>query len=238
MITSTEIQQHQSSIFDAQFAAACKAGQITWYPWVGKQYPKASCKVLVVLESHYINWERTNIEALDLPDFTRRVVAEQSLAQYHWNSNTFNNLASCLSGQRLTPEQAHLLWENVALYNFVQRAMDNPDARPAEQDWAAGWKAFAVTVDILHPDVCIFAGFGAVSNTAALPAGVQLTGLTPWEQEEINGTYPRPCFTIQTPNHTMKGVAVKHPGSFFSVDKWRAVLQRQVPQAVKTLSVD
>ncbi|MGN0016067.1 MAG: hypothetical protein ACI37O_01850 [Candidatus Avelusimicrobium sp.] len=237
MITYSEIKLYQSNLFDTQFAAACKAGQITWYPWVGKKYPNAACKVLVVLESHYINWERTNIEALEKPDFTRRVVAEQSLPQHHWNSNTFNNLSSCLSGQRLTPEQAHLLWEQAALYNFVQRPMDNPDARPTEQDWTEGWKAFGVTVDILRPDVCIFAGFGAISNTKALPAGIQITGLTPWEQEEINGTYPRPCFTIQTPNYTVKGSAVKHPGSFFSTDKWRAVLQRQLPQAVKTLSM-
>ena len=66
MITPSEIQQHQSNRFDAQFAAACKAGQIAWYPWVGAQYLSAACKVLVILESHYINWERNNIDALSL----------------------------------------------------------------------------------------------------------------------------------------------------------------------------
>lgn len=237
MITPTEIQQHQSSAFDVQFNTAQKAGRITWYPWVGKQYPNAACKVLVVLESHYINRERSNIESLALPDFTRRVVAEQSISQYHWNSNTFNNLALCLSGKRLTPAQAHLLWERAALYNFIQRPMNHPDARPTESDWTDGWKSFAVVVDMLRPDVCIFAGFGALSNTDDLPCGVQITGLTPWEQTEINGTYPRPRFTVQTTNHSVKGAAVKHPGSFFSADKWRAVLQRQVPEAVQTLSV-
>lgn len=77
MITSTEIQQYQSPKYDTQFATAHKAGQIAWYPWVGKQYPTSVCKVLVILESHYINRERNNIGALALPDFTRRVVAEQ-----------------------------------------------------------------------------------------------------------------------------------------------------------------
>lgn len=237
MITAAEIQQYQTVQFDGQFAAAQKAGQIACYPWVGKQYSDASCKVLVVLESHYVNRERTNVDALALPDFTRRMVAEQSLPQHHWDNRTFNSLAECLSGEKLAPAQAHLLWEKVALYNFVQRPMDNPDARPSAQDWAAGWKAFAAVADILRPDVCIFVGFGAISNIGSLPAGVQVLGTTPWEKEEVNGTYPRPCFSLQTPHHTMKGSAVRHTGSFFSAGEWRAVLQRQVPQAIKVTSL-
>ena len=236
MITSTEIQQHQSSIFDTQFSIAYQAKQIAWYPWVGAKYPTSACKVLVILESHYINWERTNIEALAQPDFTRRVVAEQMDAN-RWTSSSFNNLSACLSGKAVINGQVNLLWENAALYNFVQRPMDNPDERPNEHDFINGWKAFPIVVDILRPDVCVFAGFAAISNLSELPAGLKLSGLTPWEKEGINGTYPRPCFTIQTLHHTMKGVAVKHPGSFFTVDKWRAVLQRQVPQAIKNLSL-
>ena len=236
MITSTEIAQYQSPAFDAQFAAAHQVGQVAWYPWVGKQYPPAVCKVLVILESHYINWERNNIEALAQPDFTRRIVAEQVDAN-RWMSSSFNNLAACLSGKAVIKGQVNLLWEKLALYNFVQRPMDNPDERPNEQDFANGWKAFSTVVDILKPDVCVFAGFAAISNLSELPAGLKLSGLTPWEKEGINGTYPRPCFTIQTLHHTMKGVAVKHPGSFFTVDKWRVLLQRQVPQAIKNLSL-
>lgn len=236
MISPTEIQHYQSSVFDTHFATAHKAGQIAWYPWVGARYPTSACKVLVILESHYINRGRNNIEALALPDFTRRIVAEQ-LAANRWPSPSFNNLAACLSGKAVIKGQVNLLWEKVALYNFVQRPMDNPDERPNEQDFINGWKAFRAVVDILRPDVCVFAGFAAISNLSELPAGLQIVGLTPWEKEGINGTYPRPCFTIRTPNHIMKGVAVKHPGSFFTVDKWRAVLQRQVPQAIKTLSL-
>ena len=236
MITPTEIARYQSSVFDTQFAAAHQAGQIAWYPWVGAKYPTSACKVLVILESHYINWERTNIEALAQSDFTRRIVAEQVDAN-RWTNSSFNNLAACLNGKAVIKGQVNLLWEKVALYNFVQRPMDNPDERPNEQDFANGWKAFPTVVDILKPDVCVFAGFSAISNLSELPAGLKLSGLTPWEKEGINGTYPRPCFTIQTPHHTMKCVAVKHPGSFFTVDKWRAVLQRQAPNAIKALTL-
>ena len=236
MITPAEISQYQSPTFDAQFVAAHQVGQLAWYPWVGKQYPSAACRVLVILESHYINWERNNIEALVQPDFTRRIVTEQVDAN-RWMSSSFNNLSACLGRKGVIKGQVNLLWEKVALYNFVQRPMDNPDERPNEQDFANGWKAFPIVVDILRPDVCIFAGFAAISHLLELPTGLKLSGLTPWEKEGINGTYPRPCFTIQTLHHTMKGVAVKHPGSFFTVDKWRAVLQRQVPQAIKMLSL-
>lgn len=237
MITISEIQQYQTSRFDAQFDAAHQAGQIAWFPWVGTQYPTSACKVLVILESHYINWERNNIEALALPDFTRRIVAEQIIPQYYWKSNTFNNLTACLSGRNLPPEEMHHLWEKVALYNFVQHPMESPDARPGAQDFEIGWKAFLTVTDILRPDVCMFAGFAAISHQDKLPAGLQVTGTTPWEKEEINGTYPRPCFTIVTPHGTLKGAAVKHPGRFFTIDKWHAVLQKQIPQAVRDLSL-
>ena len=235
MITPAEIAQYQSPAFDAPFAAAHQAGQIAWYPWVGKQYPSSSCKVLVVLESHYINWERTNEQAIKLPDFTRLTFATLLFPQHCWTSDTFPPLTECLSGQNLSVDKRHLLWEKVALYNFVQRPMDNPEARPNARDFATGWKAFASVVDILRPDVCIFAGFAAISHLNKLPPGLEISGTTPWEPEEINGAYPRPCFTICTPNITLKGVAIKHPGSYFSADKWRAVLTRQVPQAMKTL---
>ena len=154
MITPSEIQQHQSNRFDAQFAAACKAGQIAWYPWVGAQYLSAACKVLVILESHYINWERNNIDALSLPNFTRRIVVEQMAAD-RWPSSSFNNLSTCLSGKAVIKGQVNLLWEKVALYNFVQRPMDNPNERPNGQDFINGWKAFQAVVDILRPDVCV-----------------------------------------------------------------------------------
>lgn len=237
MITTTEIAQYQSPTFDKQFATAYKAGQIAWYPWVGKQYPNAACKVLVVLESHYINRERTNVEEIKKPDFTRHTLATLLFPQHSWTRDTFPPLTECLSGRKLSVEQRYLLWEKVAFYNFIQRPMDNPKERPNEQDFINGWKAFPTVVDILRPDVCLFAGFAAISNLSELPAGLKLSGLTPWEKEGINGTYPRPCFTIQTLHHTIKGVAVKHPGSFFTVDKWRAVLQHQVPDAIKALSL-
>ena len=235
MITSAEIQQYQSNTFDNQFTAIHKSRKIAWYPWVGKQYLSASYKILVILESHYINKERTNITDIALPNFTRRIVAEQIFPQHYWKSDTFPPLTECLSGQKLPVEKRHLLWEKVAFYNFIQRPMDNPKARPNKQDFVNGWKTFPAVVDILRPDVCIFADFAIISKMS-LPMGLQVTRIE-WEKDSINGAYPRSCFTIKTQNHTMKGVAVKHPGRSFTANKWRAVLQRQVPNAIKILSL-
>ena len=111
MITTVKIRQYQTPQFDAQFAAAHQAGQIAWYPWVGKQYPQAGYKVLVVLESHYINREKTNVEDVARPDYTRRLVAEQIHPKYRWNNPTFTNLTACLSGRNLQPEEMHRLWD-------------------------------------------------------------------------------------------------------------------------------
>ncbi len=237
MITQAEIQQYQSPRFEAAFADACQSGVLQWYPWVGKAYPSAPCRVLVILESHYINWEKSNAQAIARPDFTRRVVAEQLFPQYYWKSNTFTNLAACLSGVHLPPEQAHRLWEKAALYNFIQRPMETPAVRPTPDDFINGWKAFARVVQILNPQVCLFAGFSALSHLDSLPVGLQINGTTPWEPESVNGTYPRPCFTISLDGRACKGAAIKHPGKFFSVPQWRAVLLRQVPQAMNALAL-
>ncbi|WP_428059379.1 hypothetical protein [Candidatus Avelusimicrobium faecicola] len=236
MITTTEIAQYQSPTFDKQFATANKAGQIAWYPWVGKQYPTSACKVLVILESHYINWERNNIEALALPDFTRRIVAEQVFPQYRWNSRTFNNLAACLSGKVVCKGQISPVWEKVALYNFVQRPMDSPKERPDKKDFATGWKNFPTVVDIVQPDVCIFASMAVISNARKLEFPTHELGVETGER--IGRVKIRKRFTVNTtPDFQTICVAIKHPGKSFAVDKWRAVLQRQVPQAMKILTL-
>ena len=60
MITLKEIKQYQTQSFDPAFEALCQAGKLAWYPWVGKNYPSASNKILVILESHYIDKAKSN----------------------------------------------------------------------------------------------------------------------------------------------------------------------------------
>ncbi len=236
VIMPSGIKKYQSFAFDAQFVAAHKAGQIAWYPWVGKQYPTSACKVLVILESHYINWERNNIEALAFPDFTRRIVAEQLFPQYRWHSKTFNGLAKCLSGKAVCKEQVSMVWGRVALYNLVQRPMDSPKERPNKKDFAEGWKTFPTVVNIIKPDVCIFASMAVISNARKLEFPTHELGVETGER--IGRVKIRKRFTVNTtPDFQTICVAIKHPGKSFSADKWRAVLQCQVPQAIKALSL-
>ena len=131
MITLKEIEQYQTQKFDSEFEAARQAGKIAWYPWVGKNYASAPSKILVILESHYIDKAKSNVEAVLNPHYTRRLVAERLFPRYWWNSPTWNNLNAFLTGQKLTAETAHKLWENIAFYNFVQRPMPSPSDRPS-----------------------------------------------------------------------------------------------------------
>lgn len=225
--------QYGSSAFDNQFNSLLSPAGLTWYPWIGEKYPTAPVKVLVILESHYINKERSNLEAISKPDFTRRIVAEQ--IQRDWHSNTFDNLSLCLTGTPLSADSMKALWSKVAFYNFVQRPMPSLSDRPTAADFAAGWKTFCQVADILRPNVCIFAGFEAINHLDVLPQGLSVIGTTPWEKEGIGGVYPRPRFEITLPWGTITGVAIRHPGAFFSADKWRGVLERQIPQIMKFL---
>ena len=77
MITLKEIEQYQTQSFDPAFESFCKAGKLAWYPWVGKNYPSASSKILVILESHYIDKAKSNVEDVQNPLYTRRLVAER-----------------------------------------------------------------------------------------------------------------------------------------------------------------
>ena len=230
-----ENTQYGSSAFDTKFNPLLSPAGLTWYPWVGGQYPTAPVKVLVLLESHYINKERSNLEAISNPDFTRRIVSEQILRD--WHSNTFDNLSLCLTGTQLSADSMKELWSKVAFYNFVQRPMPSPSARPTASDFATGWKTFCQVADILRPNVCIFAGFEAINHLDNLPKGLCVTGTTPWEKEGIGGVYPRPRFEITLPWGTITGVAIRHPGAFFSADKWRGVLERQIPQTMQFFKI-
>ena len=219
--------------FDRLFEENLHSNALAWYPWVGEQYTAAPVKVLVVLESHYINKERSNLEAISKPDFTRRIVLEQ--IRQDWHSNTFDNLALCLTGAPICGASMAALWSKVALYNFVQRPMSSPSARPTAADFSAGWHTFCLIADILRPDVCIFAGFEAINHLDNLPNDLRITGTAPWEKDAIGGVYPRPRFEIIRPWGSIVGTAVRHPGAFFSPDKWRAVLERQIPKTMPFL---
>lgn len=221
--------------FDRLFKEKLHSNALAWYPWVGKRYRTAPVKVLVVLESHYINKERSNTEAISKPDFTRRIVLEQ--IQQDWHSNTFDNLTLCLTGAPICGTSVGELWSKVALYNFVQRPMPSPSARPTAVDFAAGWHTFCPVTDVLRPAVCIFAGFEAINHLDNLPKGLCITGTTPWEKEAIGGVYPRPRFGIILPWGNITGAAIRHPGAFFSPDKWRGVLERQIPKTMRFLKI-
>lgn len=234
MITLKEIEQYQTQSFDPAFESFCKAGKLAWYPWVGKNYPSASSKILVILESHYIDKAKSNVEDVQNPLYTRRLVAERCYPQYWWNSPTWNNLNAFLAGRKLEAETAPKLWENIAFYNFVQRPMPSPSDRPSERDFAQGWQAFKDVLNTLKPGICIFAGMSALSHTEQFPPALTLGKATPWG-EKINNTFTRPVFSIRAGNVSASGAAIQHPGSFFTCEAWHNWLKAVLPAAAQHL---
>lgn len=233
MITETEINQYGCTAEDSSFEVLRQDG-LMWYPWVGKHYPAAPVKVWVIAESHYVNHSGANYQAARHPLYTRRVVAERLFPQYFWPNQTLDKINQTLAGQPVPANKTHLLWENAAFSNLIQRPMNSPKERPNEDDIAKGWSVFSPLLDILKPDFCLFVGFAGINRLDTLPAAMRIT--TPkWTQDKIGNAYARETFTVSTKNHHAQAAVIGHPGRCFNAQKWHEWLKSNLPSAANWL---
>ncbi len=227
--------------YDDQFSAV---EDLTWLPWVGKDY--ANCRILIVAESHYTNTldsiraEQDKKDYMNDPLSTRAVLAEYPMLGYDagWKNNggrsnnpTFDNLFRLLISEDLLndPEpysRRTKLCSNFAFMNMIQRPMwyppDRPKERPNDQDRTIGWNAVLGVLKILMPDICIFAGsdasrfFEQQMNRLHIPYENWM-----YADDRIGNTFPKSA-TITLNGKKIPFKFIRHPGSYFSWDRWQA----------------
>lgn len=211
---------------------------LTWLPWIGDNFSKASRKILLVAESHYTKNDNAPIEEakniLKKDNLLTREVIVECPINGEWQNNMFDNLHRCLVGT--TDFNTSELWDEVAFYNFVQKPMDyngeqGQKERPSRKDFLQGWGVFVEIIKVLKPTDCIFIGVTA-SNTFDQYMDFAQIKYSPVKWLEGRGAYGRK-FALSLDDYFLNCVGVMHTSKFFSWEFWNKFLWRHSQKAMK-----
>jgi len=196
--------------------------ELKWKPFIGERYFDNDKKILLVGESHYTDINETN-ENFDKIDFTRWIVDEMGIEEYSYQAKFFKNVNRLFV--RSTTKD---FWNSVSFYNFIQRPMVGIQERPRTADFNLGYNVFVDIIKLLEPNYVIFLGSKCADylNNFSIKNGYDFSSVT-WH-DNINGTY------LKKSNVTINGkkiqmIFIKHPSVAFNVDKWRSVINTEIP---------
>lgn len=150
---------------------------IFFKPWIGEDYETGGIfgkKILVVGESHYCgHCERCGdvANAEECAEFTTNHCIQPLLDGYTagW-TGTFHKFERSLVGHETDLNESRKIWNSVAFYNYIQKAMDGPRTSPDWTDFRDAEAAF-----LRHSTHCIptLLSFGALAVCSTIcPAAI------------------------------------------------------------------
>lgn len=199
-------------------------GAIKFLPYVGSQYEcsRWGCRVMVLAESLEGQPEEGDVE------FTREVMRhlfDGSVAFDYW-MRMFIKFASALSGERESRDTCERVWDELLFYSYAQSLEPGPRAALTEEQLGDAKEAFMEVLRQWCPEV-------------VLVWGTRLYGNLPTE-----GRKGTPCMGIETwvyepaPGYSVRVLAVQHPASAFSTEKWHGVISTFMSQGSAENSAD
>lgn len=199
-------------------------------PWVGKDYESGGIfgkKILVLGEAHLCggcsNCGKVDT-AEECADFTSSNCIEL-LLEGHTDSwtPTFRKFERSLVNHETTLEESRKIWNSIAFYNYVQKAMDGSRKTPEWIDFRNSENAFFEVIDELRPDLIIV--WGVTRMYDLLPDGDR------WrEGKELvvdnykikNGYYRR------ADKNETRVLWVYHPSTGYSWNWWHKVITKEL----------
>ena len=213
--------------FDSGFDRLCEEKLLTWFPWVGKNYPSAAKRIFMLWESHYANEIPDGEE--DDEEFTRKVINDVISGTNRYRA--FKNALEIL-GVSTDWKDREKFFSNIACCNVIQNIMPNSEERPTPDQFLTGCRAFSKLRQILEPDVCIFWGV-TVCNTLHSFSDDQgdYGKIEACHDEKIGNCYPR---YGKLPDGT-KIFGLLHPTFKFNNSQaareaWRTWIFREIPE--------
>lgn len=224
--------------------------RLHWLPWLGKNYGNqpGNPKILLVGESHYSGEGDKDVEKHKKNDFTRIVVDEMGSDGYQWRSRFFVNAVKYFHGEE--PEytksvsdnggKKYILkgnptfWDNVAFYNFIQRPMANPKARPNKEDVILASEVFLHVIKTIKPTTVIFLNLGGAKAILRSELCKQYPSFKIGTHSSPIAKHWTPFGEIHTgaPDPT-KLLFVRHPSSFVGPgirQEWNSYLKEKIPE--------
>ncbi|WP_303207012.1 hypothetical protein [Bacteroides oleiciplenus] len=225
--------------FDSEFD---KIKNLTWYPWVGKDYKDAHVKVLIIGESQYATTEDGRPDDETAADFksnkaTTREFAYNTITKEVNPAKFYNNLLKTF----VPDENIEIFWNKVSFYHFFQ----DPDEavssnKHLKKECLKAWSLWREIIEILQPDICVFCGVGLGKYYEQWneTIGKEFN----WQDIQTDfckGNHQPPIFgrfditSIKMANLLF----INHPSSRgYSPDRWHDFLKQQFPEVMKWLN--
>ena len=208
--------------FDSQFD---DVKLLKRYPWIGRDYSKSNCQILILGDSHYATELKGEFSQEEYDKFckeknsTRDVVncVIKNVCEGDTTWRMFKNLIETFTSY--TPKEVMHLWSKVAFYNFIQEPMKQVNQIPSVKQRRKGWQCFSEVVDIIQPTFCLFIGMRSQYEIDTIKEiGGSYSILS--ENDSNNGV--RPIFGCIK---TQKGTAtqfriIKHTSRYYSPNVW------------------
>lgn len=200
---------------------------VKFQPWVGKDYDKGfvlqdgnlmpcseqnenAVKILVLGESHYCD----NSTDAENPNLTRGIIKDYIASkEFEPYMATYIKFERALVGE-VVEDKANV-WENLAFYNYVQKAMPSPRVSPLYADFSNSETAYWKVVDKLKPDIIICWGLRLYSNIPQYSDNDREMSF-PFDDDE--------CIAWQYSDSNMCIIPIYHPSSSFSWEYWHNVI--------------
>lgn len=222
--------------FDFEFD---KIKNLTWFPWVGKDYKDAPYKVLIIGESLYATNEKEyDKEADEAFKQDKNTIRELSDNAIKGNGKKFYlNQSPLFIGKYGGLNQ---LYAKIAFYDFIQRPAHAVSGDIKNPDFMNGWKCWYELVKVLQPDICIFCG---LSIKKQFPEFSQQLGVDPqWKDIKESDFYNlgkrifpiKGCFVIE--DHEINMLFIQHPSRMTDITQWHDFLKQQIPEAIEWLT--
>ena len=207
---------------------------VFFQPWIGKNYNKTGGifhkKILVVGESHYCGHEACNGKCgfRDFPeggceDFTyNRIMDYLSGDCTDGWTRTYKKFERSLVNKMTSLEESNQIWQSLAFFNYLQVAMTKSRKAGTNEDYEESQIAFFEVIEKLQPELIIVWGTRLFNK---LPEDGWRWG----DSLIVDGKAVKNGYYLLKKNgKEVRCIAVKHPSTGYSWDKWHEVIASQL----------
>lgn len=119
-------------------------GEVSFEPWVGKNYDDGRVRLMLLGESHYGSDIGKN-------------ETEKAVSDYMEGKTNYRFFSGAVKAA-FGPGAGRDRLDDVALYNYVQSVLEKPGARPTRKMWEAAKAPFRTVMEQLMPDEVLCLG--------------------------------------------------------------------------------
>jgi hypothetical protein len=196
---------------------------LNFKPWIGENCLETSGNLMILGESHYDDIDGIKAKP-ERPDFTINVV--EDIFSKSFISNTSKNIHKLLLGEN-SEESWKEIYDNVIFFELIQEIMEkkNPGFQtPSKQQYLEGWGITFDQVEKLKVENIIALGTSGYRPLMKFLQGSDVEVINNSKEEKISNCIPR-VITVRIKDQEVVIYFIKHPGSYFSFNKWRKFLK-------------